>query len=102
MKYICECLINSKTGEPLEIELPEGIPLEDIKMCGHTSGLRMKAGFDSASKMETSEEQPEKILTKQMGDHWVACFLSMGISCIGKTEADAIKGVEDAIKTHTK
>ncbi|GAA5484182.1 hypothetical protein [Haloferula sargassicola] len=37
----------------------------------------------------------------QMGKVWIASISLFGISAIGATEADAIQGVLEALKTHT-
>jgi len=42
------------------------------------------------------------IQTQKMGEVWVACEPILQVSSIGKTEADAILGVLDAISSHVR
>jgi hypothetical protein len=44
--------------------------------------------------------EPDGIQSKLFGEVWVACHVGKGVSCIGKTEDDAIRGVRDALETH--
>jgi len=36
----------------------------------------------------------------QMGEVWVGCNIERGVSVMGKTAADALKGCADAVATH--
>lgn len=44
--------------------------------------------------------EPDGIQSKPFGEVWVACHVGKGVSCIGKTESDALRGVRDALETH--
>ena len=53
MKITCECLINSETGEPLEIEIPDDTNMEQFSKFrdkAWESGARFKLGLNTIDK----------------------------------------------------
>jgi hypothetical protein len=53
MKIKCECLVDSKTGEPLEIEFPESVTKEQIEkigISGWEAGQRFKMGLEASKE----------------------------------------------------
>lgn len=53
MKIKCECLVDSKTGEPLEIEFPESVTreqIEKIRISGWEAGQRFKMGLEASKE----------------------------------------------------
>lgn len=49
MKIKCECLVDSKTREPLEVEFPESVTreqIEKIRISAWKAGQRLKMGFE--------------------------------------------------------
>lgn len=58
-KITCECLIDSRTGEPLILEFPDDVSdecIENIGNSGLEAGYRMKMRLESIEKThETSK-----------------------------------------------
>ena len=52
-KITCECLVDSRTGKPLEIQFPESVTeeqIEKIRISGWESGQRFKMGLEASKK----------------------------------------------------
>ena len=54
------------------------------------------------SKSRERQDITNEIDTLYMegGDHWIGCYKPLGISIIGKTEADVIEGIGEAYDSH--
>lgn len=55
MKITCECLIDSKTGKPLEITFPDNISEDDLNLLRNKaweSGARLRLGLDSKDEYD--------------------------------------------------